>query len=133
MELKKIFMVFFTIIACTIIVIVSMYVYLHFTNKEDIKIKTQVYDPIISKEDFPRIEGIYLTSPLIDAFKKNFIGNLDEKSKYVESEIEAYKDLVGNRTDILIGLLPTDEEKKIASSEGIDLEMRQICNEGFDD
>ena len=131
MELKKIFMVFFTIIVCVGLVIASMYVYLHFTNKEDQKIKTLVYDPIISKDDFPRVEGIYLTTSLIDAFKENFVGEVDEKTQYVESEIEAYKDLVGNRTDIVIGLLPTDEEKKIASSEGIELEMRQICNEGF--
>lgn len=131
MELKKIFMVFFTIIVCVGLVIVSMYAYLHFTNKKDQTIKTLVYDPIMSKEDFPRIEGIYLTTPLIDAFKENFVGKMDEETQCVENETEAYKDLVGNRTDIFIGLLPTEEEKKIASSEGIDLEMRQICNEGF--
>ena len=131
MELKKIFMVFFTIIVCVALVVASMYVYLHFTNKQDQKIKTLVYDPIISKDDFPRIEGIYLTAPLIDAFKENFVGEVDEKTVYVENETEGYKDIVGNRADIFIGLLPTDEEKKIATSEGVSLEMRQICNEGF--
>ena len=131
MELKKFFMVFFTIIVCVGLVIASMYAYLHFTNKKDQTIKTLVYDPIMTKEDFPRVEGIYLTTSLIDAFKENFVGKTDEDTTYVENEIEAYKDLVGNRTDIYIGLLPTEEEKKIASSEGIDLEMRQICNEGF--
>ena len=47
-----------------------MDLYLYFTNEKDNRAKIEQIDPLFSEEEFPKLDGIFLTEYLAESFKE---------------------------------------------------------------
>ena len=117
---------------------VSLYYFFTHNNGKtanDSSIETVVStDAIFSLEDFPKIEVSTSMKPLVTAFIKDFTGNdtnLNELTKYTENNRPEYSKLINGETDIIISTKPSEQELKLASDAGVELELIPIVKEGL--
>ena len=134
MNLKTFFNILSIFIAfalCVLIVFGSMDLYLYFTNEKDNRAKIEQIDPLFSEEEFPKLDGIFLTEYLAESFKENFVGIKNVNMEFSQNEIDAYKNLLSSSVDGILVLTPNDQERKLMRDAGVDIEVRQVCHEAF--
>ncbi len=124
--MKKIY-----IIIALLVVICCIGAYVFFTQerfKEDIQ-----NEPIFSLENYPRVDASLATQPLATAFIKNFTGvnNLSEEDLNYTNTHPAYIKLINDEADLIIVTEPSEEEKKLAKENNVELEIIPVVKEGF--
>ncbi len=92
----------------------------------------QNQEVIFSNEDYPRIDGSITTLPLAEAFKSNFTGTDIKDVEVTHSETyNAYANLINGDTDLILVTYPSDDEKKLAKDNDVELEIVPIAKEAF--
>lgn len=118
------------IIIMILVVVACVVAYMCFTN--DVEIISQQEEALFSLENYPRIDGSTATLPLAEAFKANFtktdINEIEVKHSKTHN---AYVNLINGDVDLILVTEPSEDEKKLAQNNGIELECFPIVKEAF--
>ena len=138
--MKKKIVVLLVVLVVTIGVCVG--VYLFFTNDgNDVNTPDVPKEPDVTENNkntldndtMPRVDASLATQPLMDAYVEYFANEdilIDVKNNYTNTH-PAYEKLVNNETDLIIVTEPSEEELKMASDAGVELNITKVVNEGF--
>lgn len=119
------------IIIMILIVIACLVVYMCITNDVEI-IEQKNKEPLFSSEDYPKIDGSTATLPLAEAFKANFTGtNINEVDVKHSKTHNAYVNLINGNADLILVTYPSEDEKKLAENNNVELEIVPIVREAF--
>lgn len=94
----------------------------------------EFFGVILSKPDFPRIDGSTATYPLSMEIGKELLGLDDTSVKGFithQTTHNAYVNLVNGSADIIFVTQPSPDEYALAKQKGVELEVVPICKEGF--
>jgi len=126
------------IIALMVMVIVGVgcyYAYITFTD-DDTEIPNKKPDVIekekivFTKENYPRVDASTATSPLADAYLKNFTEDASATGTYYKTH-QAYVRLINKEVDLILVTEPSEEELQLAKDKGMELEVIPVVNEAF--
>jgi len=105
--------------------------YMCFANDVEI-IEPQKEEILFSKENYPKIDGSTATLPLAEAFKANFTGtDINDVEVEHSKTHNAYVNLINKNTDLILVTYPSEDEQKMAQSQGVELEVVPIVKEAF--
>ena len=110
-----------------------------YKNKKDKEVEDRIEEDTIkgetlySLENYPKVDASLATQPLTNAFIKNFTGieDIDEDSLNYSNTHPAYVKLINNEVDLIVVTEPSEEELKLASDVGVELEVIPVVKEGF--
>lgn len=119
------------VIIMILVVVACIFMYMCLTNDVEL-IEEKDKQALFSEEDYPNVESIMATLPLAEEFKSNFIKTDINEVEVKHSKLNnAYTNLINGKTDLILGTYPTDEEKKLAESKGIELEIIPVAKDAF--
>jgi len=119
------------VIIMFLVIIACIAIYMCLTNDVEIIEKKQE-EPLFSQNDYPRVDGSTFLLPLSKAFKSAFTG-IDIKDVELEhtKTHNAYINLINESTDLILVTYPTEDEEKIADSQGVELEFFPIVKDAL--
>ena len=112
-------------------------------EEEPKKEELDLYSPLFTKENFPKMDASLATQPLTDAFYINFLGLTPADDAYDEytNTHWGYERLITGHTtfksgeyddrDIIVVTYPSEEEQQLAKDNNIELDITPVVNEGF--
>ena len=114
-----------------LVVVACVVTYMCLTNDVEI-IEQKSEETLFSEENYPRIDCSIATLPLAEAFKANFIGIDINDIKVEHSKTHnAYVNLINGNKDLILVTYPSEDEKKMAESQGVELEIVPIAKDAF--
>ena len=131
MKENKVVINILLVIIMILVVVACIVAYMCFTN--DVKIiEKQQEQAIFSLENYPRIDGSTAKLPLAEAFKSNFTKtDINEVGVTHSKTHTAYVNLINGDTDLILVTYPSEDEKKLAEQQGVELEIVPIVKEAF--
>ena len=119
------------VIIMILVVVACVFTYMCFTNNVEI-ITPKKEEVLFTEESYPKIDGSTATLPLAEAFKANFTGtDINEVEVEHSKTHNAYVNLINGNADLILVTEPSEEEKKLAMSNGIEFEIVPIVKEAF--
>ena len=119
------------IIIMFLVVIACIIGYMCLTNDVEI-IEEKEEEALFTEENYPRVDGSTATLPLAEVFKANFTKTDIEDVELQHSKTRnAYVNLINGETDLILVTYPTEEEKKLAENQGVELEIVPIVKDAF--
>ena len=131
MKENKVVINILLIIIMLLVVVACVVAYMCFTNDVEI-IPPQQEEILFTKINYPKIDGSTVTLPLAEAFKADFTGaNINEVEIEHSKTHNAYVNLINGNADLILVTYPSEDEKKLAEQQGIELEIVPIVKEAF--
>lgn len=91
------------------------------------------YEPIFSKDTYPRVDASLAIQPLAEAIKENFMSSGDAaemNTEYLNTH-EGFLGVVDGTRDVCFMSYPSDEELAYAKEKGVELEIIRATNSAF--
>lgn len=131
MKENKVVINILLIIIMILVVVACVVAYMCFTNDVEIIVQQQE-GPLFTLTNYPRIDGSTATLPLAEAFKADFTGtNINDVEIEHSKTHNAYENLINGNADLILVTYPSEDEKKLAEQQGIELEIVPIVKEAF--
>lgn len=119
------------LIIMILVVIACIVTYICLTNDVEI-IERKQETSLFSQDNYPRIDGSTVTLPLAQAFKSAFTGiNINEIDVKHSKTHNAYVNLINGNTDLILVTYPSEEERKLAEKNNVELEIVPIVKDAF--
>lgn len=119
------------VIIMILVVVACVVTYMCLTNEVEI-IEPKIEDILFSIENYPKIDGSTATLPLAEAFKADFTGtDINEVEVEHSKTHNAYINLINGNTDLILVTYPSEDERKLAEDQGVELEIVPIVKEAF--
>lgn len=119
------------VIIMILVVVACIVGYMCFTNDVEI-IEATPKEILFSDESYPKVDGSIATLALAEAFKADFTGtDIQELEVEHSTTHNAYVNLIKGEKDLILVTYPSEEEKKLAEDNGVELEIVPIVKEAF--
>ena len=131
MKENKVVINILLIIIIILVVVACVVAYMCITNNVEI-IAPQLKEPLFTMINYPKIDGSTATLPLAEAFKADFTEtNINDVEIEHSKTHNAYVNLINGKADLILVTYPSEDEKKLAEQQGIELEIVPIVKEAF--
>lgn len=132
--MKKIIAIALTVLIAIGVVAGCIVWYKSATNPAEENPTDFAYDPLFTKEDYPKVDASLAIHPLVDAIASDFLGTPESELDFeytTTRSSEVYHNLIDGSVDVIFAAEISEEDKQYAKEKGVELNIIPATSSAF--